>query len=81
VIHRFLELRGHGTVLTSMDLHTLSQWQKNRLTPDSVAQGLEEVWVRVHQRGTSFPASLKALERTIKRLKAAQIGGQHGVEP
>ena len=77
VVDRFLEHRGHGSVLSSMDLKTLESWREQGLRPEAVIAAMDELWQRCCARGTNFPMTLRSLELRLKKMKAAQIGGDH----
>jgi hypothetical protein len=73
----FLELRGHGATLSAADLAVVLRWKEQQMDPQSIQHHMNSLNQRCQSRGTPFPTSLPRLETLIRRMRAAQIGGDH----
>ena len=72
LVHLFLELRGRGLSLSSLDLEIVRQWQISAIPIDVVTSVMLEMQEECVKRKQPFPATLipigKRLQRAMQRL-------------
>lgn len=65
--HLFIELRGRGVSLSSLDLETLASWQQSAIDPEFIAKIMCEMANESIEDGNHFPNNLAPIARRLKR--------------
>lgn len=66
VLNAFIELRGRGITASAQDLEVLQAWASDRLNPQDIVDCLIVISQNCQEKGSKFPATLKALDRHIR---------------
>lgn len=66
----FLELKGKGACLSSLDIEILLKWQKQGFDPDEISRFLIETYNFNHSQQKPFPSSLSSIDRDLSSFKS-----------
>lgn len=67
VLNAFIELRSHGVTVSAQDLEVLKSWADDHLPPRLIIEAMEAIALENKDKGKRFSASLKALDRSVRR--------------
>jgi hypothetical protein len=66
--HLFLDLRGKGMSLSSVDLDILNAWENSGLKAEFIAKVMLEYFDECKQKSKVFPASLLPISRKVRSI-------------
>lgn len=66
--HLFLDLRGRGMSLSSVDLDILKAWENSGIKAEFIAQIMLEYSEECKQKSKHFPATLLPLSRKVRSI-------------
>lgn len=66
--HLFLDLRGRGLSLSSVDLDILKTWEELGINPDFIAQVMLEYAEECKKKSKVFPSTLLPLSRRVRAI-------------
>ena len=68
LVHLFLDLRGKGMSLSSVDLDILKAWEDSGIKADFIAQVMLEFADECKQKSKNFPTTLLPLSRKVRSI-------------
>ena len=68
LVQLFIELRGQGMSLSSVDLLIIDNWSAKRHEPQFLAETMLEVAAELQENQKSFPANLTMIDRRVTRI-------------
>ena len=68
LINLFVDLRGRGLSLSSVDLDILQNWHMNNLLPEFIAKVMFEVSEECKEKNKNFPNTLEPISRKINKI-------------
>ncbi len=68
LLNLFIDLRGHGMSLSTMDLDILQSWETSNLEIDFIAKVMFEVSLDCKAKKTKFPSTLEPISRRLNRI-------------
>lgn len=68
LIHLFIDLRGRGISLSTIDLDILQSWQKNNLAIQLIAKIMLEISVECKAKNKHFPNTLEPISRKLDKV-------------
>ncbi len=68
LVHLFLELRGRGMSLSSVDLDILKAWEDIDIKAEFIAQIMLEYAEDCKQKSKNFPSTLLPISRKVRSI-------------
>lgn len=68
LVNLFVDLRGRGVSLSTIDLDILQSWQKNDLSAHFIAKVMIEIADDCKIKKKHFPNSLEAISKKINKI-------------
>lgn len=68
LVHLFLELRGRGMSLSSVDLDILKAWEDLDIKAEFIAQIMLEYAEECKQKSKNFPSTLLPISRKVRSI-------------
>jgi hypothetical protein len=68
LVHLFLDLRGKGMSLSSVDLDILKAWEKAGIKAEFIAQIMLEYAEECKQKSKNFPVTLLPLSKKVRSI-------------
>ena len=68
LIQLFVQLRGRGLSLSTLDLDILRAWKKSEFDAEFIAQIMIETSEECKQKNTLFPNTLEPISRKLNRI-------------
>ena len=68
LVNLFIDLRGRGVSLSSLDLDILQSWEKNHLGVEFIAQVMIEMSQECEKKKKNFPNTLEPISRQLNQI-------------
>ena len=68
LLNLFIDLRGKGVSLSTIDLDILQSWQKNNLGVDFIAKIMLEINLECKTKQKHFPNTLEPISRKLNKI-------------
>lgn len=68
LINLFIDLRGCGISLSSIDLDILQSWKNNNLCIDLIAKVMCEMSIECKSKNKNFPSTLEPISRKLNKI-------------
>ena len=68
LVQLFIELRGQGMSLSSVDLRIIDNWSSKQHEPQFLAETMLEVAAELQENQKSFPANLTMIDRRVTKI-------------
>ncbi len=68
LVHLFIDLRGRGISLSSVDLDILKSWENNGLSPTLIARVMFEIESECKLKSKHFPNTLIPISRKLNKV-------------
>lgn len=68
LVNLFIDLRGHGVSLSTIDLDILQHWQQNNLAVDLIATIMLELKSECQLKNKHFPNTLAPIARKLNKV-------------
>jgi hypothetical protein len=64
----FLDLRGKGLSLSSIDFDILQSWQKNNISPELIAKIMFEIKEECINKNKNYPNNFEPISRKLNKI-------------
>jgi len=68
LVHLFIDLRGRGISLSTIDLDILQSWEKNNLGVTLIAKIMFEINSECKTKNKNFPNTLEPISRKLNKV-------------
>ncbi|MES2616142.1 MAG: hypothetical protein V4591_12105 [Bdellovibrionota bacterium] len=68
LVNLFIDLRGRGVSLSTIDLDILQSWEKNNLGIEFIAKIMFEISVECKTKNKNFPNTLEPISRKLNKI-------------